>query len=332
MKKKRFFLLLSLFTILLTPLSSVHSAQQSGADLITLINTARAGKGLPPLSQDVSLNNAAQDQADYLAGVYGPELTSVVDWHTQPDGGDVYNRALRAGYAFGPGWYVDEIAYGGKESSTPRDALSAWLRSPAQADAIHNAENVHIGAAISTGDGFAYYIVIFGIKLDSGGSSKGGVASTIPSTAVTPEVAPVSVATPNADGSVFHTVESGEALWSIAIAYDITIDQILALNNLEANAIIYDGQPLQVRSAFTPTPKPTETNTPVAPTRTPIPAQTAQAVKTLIPTVTVEDDGFLGMDNQTMGLALILISGIGLVMIVVGNLAKDKAARGGKKE
>jgi uncharacterized protein YkwD len=332
MKTVRLFVFISLTILLIFPFSQVSSAQQSSNDLVSQINNARVSRGLTAVVENNALNNAAQIQSDHLASQYGSDLDSVLDWHIGPNGEDEYNRALNAGFEFGPGWTVDEIAYGGNESSTSNDALVWWLRSPVHATALLNNDNVEIGAGITMGDGFTYYVVVFGVDLGSGANTTGGVASTIPTSAVTPEVAPVTVATANADGSVFHTVESGEALWSIAIAYDITIDQILALNNLSENAIIFEGQTLQVRAAFTPTPQPTETNTPNPPTRTPIPAQTAQAIRT--PTaITEEENGrFLDLDNQTMGLTLILISGAGLILIVIGNLAREKAAKNKKKD
>ena len=332
MKTVRSFLFISLVLLLVFPFGQVSSAQQSSADLISQINNARVSRGLTALVENNALNTAAQIQSDHLAEKYRSDLASVVDWHVGPNGEDDYIRALNAGYAFGPGWTVDEIAYGGIDSSTSNDALVWWLRSPVHTTALLNKDNVEVGAGITMGDGFAYYVVVFGVDLGSGASASGGVASTIPTTAVTPKVAPISVARENEDGSVFHTVESGEALWSIAIAYDITISQILALNNLKENAIIYEGQTLQVRAAFTPTPQPTETSTPVAPTRTPIPAQTAQAICTPAATAEAVNQGLLNLDNQTMGLTLILISGAGLVLIVIGNLAKEKAARKQKKD
>jgi LysM repeat protein len=332
MKKIRLFLLISLLILLIIPIRTNHAAQQSGSEVIMLINSVRDSNGLSPLEEDSTLSAAAQAQADHLAATYGADRSVVVDWHSGPNGSDEYDRALSAGYALGPGWSVAEIVFGGGGSSTANDALRWWLNSAMDKNAIYNADNVHIGAATSNGDGYVYHVVVFGFEFGSAGVARGGVASTIPTTAVTPEVAPVSVATPNEDGSVFHVVESGQALWSIAIAYDISIDQILALNNLEANAIIYEGQSLQVRAAYTPTSQPTETNTPEAPTRTPIPAQTAQAVRTQTPTAESEEGGFLNMDSQTMGLTLILISGIGLILIVVGNFAKERAAKNKKQD
>ena len=327
MKNKRIFLFFILLLLFSIPSSSIYSAQETATDLIFLINNVRNNDGLPELVVNSSLSAAAQMQADYLASQYGSEFSTIEDWHSGPDDGDAYNRAVIAGYDLGPGWIVDEITYAGSDSSTSNDALSSWLDSTEDAYAIYSTESFDIGAGISSGDGFTYYVVVFSVELGSGSSPNKGVSSTIPSLAATPEVAHVNVATPGEDGSLFHTVESGDALWSIAIAYDTTIEQILALNGLDEDAVIYEGQPLQVRPAFTPTPRPTETNTPLPPTRTPIPAQTAKAINTPIPTQAEEAEGFLGMDNQTMGLALILISGVGLIMIVGGYLAKDKASK-----
>jgi len=330
MKKSRIFLLISLI-LLFVPTRFAYSAQQSNADLIALVNNARSGRGISFLNTDSALNTSAQIQADFLAAQYGADLEDVFDWHTGPNGEDEYTRALNAGYTLAPGWTVDEIVFGGGDTATINDAISWWLKSAVHVTALLNDDNQAVGAGISSGEGYSYFVVVFGVELGAGGDS-GGVASTIPTNAVTPEVAPVTVATPSEDGSVFHTVESGQALWSIAIAYEITVDQILALNGLEQETIIYEGQTLQVRAAFTPTPSPTQTNTPMAPTRTPIPAQTAVTVPTQAATASTQNDGFLGMDNQTMGLTFILISGAGLILVVIGNLARKKTSKSEKKE
>ncbi|MDO9546302.1 MAG: LysM peptidoglycan-binding domain-containing protein, partial [Pelolinea sp.] len=206
-----------------------------------------------------------------------------------------------------------------------QDALYGfWNNSIVHKNTILNSDNIHIGAGVTEGDGFRYFIVVFGIEHSSDGSSGGGVASTVPTTAVTPKVAPVTVASPGEDGSIVHEVKIGQALWSIAAAYEVTVDQLLGLNNLSAGAVIYEGQNLLVRLAYTPTPSPTATQTPRPPTRTPIPAQTAQNVNTPTPDGDTTENGFLGLSRQTMGLALVLICGIGLVLIVVGTSAKGK--------
>lgn len=334
MKKYKFLLLLAIISLGFIVNFPVLSASRSSADMVTYINDLRVNNGLSALDGDEALENAAQNQADYLASTYGANIKDISDYHDRPDGTNEFERVVSAGYPLGPGWYVDEVAYGDDETSTALDAFNFWRGSTTHLKALLNKENVHIGAAISEGDDFAYYVVVFGIDYSKSSAAFSGVISSVPTAAITQEVAPVSVALPNEDGSVFHEVQSGETLWGIAIAYEVTGDQIIALNNLGEDGIIYEGALLQIRMAYTPTPKPSATQTVESPTRTPIPAQTAQTVNTPVPSeeTTQNTDGFLGMDRQNMGLALILVSGVGLVLIVVGMLTKDKSSKQDKQK
>ena len=324
MKKPSIFLLLAVFISLIFPLRLVQSAAPSPYDLIEMVNDFRRNNDLPAMETNGALMTAAQGQADYLASEYRTNFPSWDMGHIGAGGTYAIDRAAAAGYNVGPGWNVVENWAVGDNSTTLSDIVhSSWNDEAHMGNMLHP-DVVHVGAGITEGDDFVYYIIDFAVQYGSSGSSSGGVASTIPTTAVTPKVAPVTVATTNEDGSIIHKVEIGQALWSIAAAYEVTVDQLLALNNLSANAVIYEGDTLLVKLAYTPTPSPTITQTPRTPTRTPIPAQTAKAVKTQVPSSEDSNSGFLGFDSQTMGLALILISGIGLVLIIVGTMAKDK--------
>ena len=332
MKKSSIFLLLAVFTSLLFPLRQVQSAAPSPYDMIAMVNDLRQNNALPAMETNSALMTAAQGQADYLASEYGTNFPSWDMGHIGAGGTYAIDRAAAAGYSVGPGWNVVENWAGGNNSTSLNEVVySSWSDESHMGNMLHP-DVVHVGAGITEGDGFVYYIIDFAVQYSSSGSFSGGVASTIPTTAVTPKVAPVTVATTNEDGSIIHEVEIGQALWSIAAAYEVTVDQLLALNNLSANAVIYEGDTLLVQLAYTPTPSPTITQTPRTPTRTPIPAQTAQAVKTQVPNSEDNIFGFLGLDRQTMGLALILISGIGLVLIIVGTMAKDKKPKSPKSE
>ena len=324
MKKSSIFLLLAVFTSLLFPLRQVQSAAPSPYDLIAMVNDLRQNNGLPPMETDGTLMAAAQTQSDYLASEYGTNFPSWDMGHIGAGGTYAVDRAATAGYYVGPGWNVIENWAGGNNSTALSEVVYTFWSDEIHMSNMLHPDVMHVGAGITEGDGFVYYIIDFAVQYGSSGSPGGGVASTIPTTAVTPKVAPVTVATTNEDGSIIHKVEIGQALWSIAAAYEITVEQLLALNNLSVNVVIYEGDTLLVRLAYTPTPSPTITQTPRTPTRTPVPAQTAQAVKTQVPTSEDSSFGFLGLDRQTMGLVLILISGIGLVLIIVGTMAKDK--------
>ncbi len=53
-------------------------------------------------------------------------------------------------------------------------------------------------------------------------------------------------AQPEADGSIVHTVDAGDTLISIALAYGVTLDQLLTLNDLQLESILQIGQRLLV--------------------------------------------------------------------------------------
>lgn len=321
MKKIRFLLLLAVFCALALPQARVYSAAPSPYDMIAAVNDLRAGLGLAPLEIDGSLMAAAQGQADYLASI----APNVGDGHSGPGGSRPPDRALAAGYPLGPGTNVIENWAASSPSTSLSDIIYSTWSDTLHWNTMTASDAVHVGAGIAEGGGLVYYILDVGVKYGSGGTTGGGVASTIPTTAVTAQVAPVQVATPNAEGKIIHTVKLGQALWSIAAAYDMTVDQIKASNGLKGETI-YVGQELVIQAAYTPTPSPTATLTPRPPTRTPIPQQTAQ------PVATAGEPGkdksgaksILNMDRKTMGLALILICGIGLALMIIGTASKDK--------
>lgn len=60
---------------------------------------------------------------------------------------------------------------------------------------------------------------------------------------------PVAAATPQLDGSTIHVIQQGQALWNIATLYDIELSELLELNGLSANALIFPGDELLVKVA-----------------------------------------------------------------------------------
>jgi len=329
MKTHRFLILIGLIGLagmIFTPMGAVRSAVASPYDLVAMVNDVRRNNGLEEIEIHEALMSSAQMQSDYLGSAYG---TNFPDWeagHIGAGGTRAIDRAIASGYPVPSGGNVLENWAGGNNSTALSEIVYSYWSDASHWSQMLHPDAVDIGAGITEGDGYVYYILNIGVKYGSGGGTSGGVASTVPTTAVTPKVAPVTVADAQEDGSVLHTVKIGEALWSIAAAYEVTVDQLIALNDLPSDPIIYEGQTLLVRLAYTPTPSPTVTSTPKPPTRTPVPPQTAQAVVT----ATQEDadgGGLFDMDRQTLGLALILICGIGLVLVITGTLAKDKGKK-----
>ncbi len=88
-----------------------------------------------------------------------------------------------------------------------------------------------------------------------------------------PDEAPPPTPTP----ILYHSVRSGQTLWEIALTYSLTLDQLLAFNQIDQNAILQPGDQLLVREAA-PTPAPT-----LAPTETLFPP-TSTATPTVTPT------------------------------------------------
>jgi murein DD-endopeptidase MepM/ murein hydrolase activator NlpD len=70
----------------------------------------------------------------------------------------------------------------------------------------------------------------------------GGSAPVAPAPAAPIPVGPTP--TPNAEGHIYHVVQSGDTLWSIAARAGITLDQLLQLNNLSRETFIQAGQQL----------------------------------------------------------------------------------------
>ncbi|MCA9943307.1 MAG: LysM peptidoglycan-binding domain-containing protein, partial [Anaerolineales bacterium] len=94
-----------------------------------------------------------------------------------------------------------------------------------------------------------------------------------------PDEAPPPTPTP----ILYHSVRSGQTLWEIAITYGLSLDELLALNQIDQDAILQLGDRLLVRP-LEPTPLPTEppTATPQPATPTAIPTETATAVSSTV--------------------------------------------------
>lgn len=139
-------------------------------------------------------------------------------------------------------------------------------------------------------------------------------------------------ATPQPDGSIVHEVREGESIWTIAELYDMSADDLIALNALPLQPTIFAGQKLLIRVAPTPTITPTITKTPRPPTRTPAPTNTARP-PTMTPTITATPtplpfsvfDLFPGGETQGrryLGIGLIVVCALGLVWVTVASIRK----------
>ncbi|MCB0102384.1 MAG: LysM peptidoglycan-binding domain-containing protein, partial [Anaerolineales bacterium] len=146
----------------------------------------------------------------------------------------------------------------------------------------------HIGAGVSQ-SGDSYYYAVDTAAVTSSGQQQeaaSSVLTSVPSSGdagISQFMVPVTLNTPNPEGNVFHKVQYGQSLWSIAIEYGTTIKNIQALNNLGEDSTVYQGQELLVMTGATQSALPTVEATLTLPvTETLMP--TVAVVETIVPT------------------------------------------------
>lgn len=217
-------------------------SQVTAYDLIIAMNSLRVSYGLPALIEDPIVNAVAQATANTMAA-------NLLTWHI----GDVRGRLAGAGYGSGGTvWGTENFAVG--KSLTLDQIMVIW------ADEAHMLPAVkpyycHVGAGVATAaNGMVYYVLqaayVSGKTCPSSGSP--GATSVPGSTPVSggwtgPQIIlPVKLATPGVDGNVYHTVEMGQSLWSIAIAYQVTIQDIEIWNNISRTNPLRTGQRLLI--------------------------------------------------------------------------------------
>jgi LysM repeat protein len=129
---------------------------------------------------------------------------------------------------------------------------------------------------------------------------------------------PVAVSTARPDGDVVHEVKYGQTLWSIAIQYGTTIEQIKRLNNLTDDTVLSGWKLLVQKSATQPAPSTLTSTAVAAATReffTPSPTGTPVLVEAA--SLSGFDAGEFLRQNGTIVVAL-LISFSVLVAGIVG--------------
>jgi LysM repeat protein len=237
--------------------------RQSASGLIEVVNELRASNGMAPLKVDPILMQVAQTQSDFNAAT--GELS-----HYGPSGQLTRDDAIDAGYGGGSTVFVSEnIAVG--RGLTSSGAVEMWTGDEPHLNTMLGEYYRDVGAGVGEDDGDMYFTLVTGYV--AGGYSAG---STVPAAGAQPVFGPVAqlvTATPQADGSVVHTVEEGQTLWTIAAIYGIDLAQLLSLNSLTEDSFVHAGDRLTVRAAptDTPSPAPTATVSPSPGPPTPIP-------------------------------------------------------------
>lgn len=337
MRKQTLPLLLVLILMLVGPLLSQPKPANAQAgtvyDLIAAVNGLRASQGLTALQIDSVLMSNAQSHSEYQA--------SLGYWtHEGPGGTSPRDRAIAAGFGGGATVFVSEnVAVLNPTASFETLIYSIW------SDAIHwntmtNPSYTHAGAGISVSGNEVYYTLDVGYVAGSPGGYVPGPTYTpgggvlVPTAPTSDVVSPVITSTPQTDGSVYHTVGFGQALWSIAIAYNTTIQNIIDLNNLDPESpSIWAGtdlliQPsLQPSITFTPTttqPPVTRTPRPSNTPRPPTPTHTATVVLTPTPEPMFKMPTLQSVDRRNLGIAIIAICALGLLTVFITGFRRQK--------
>lgn len=241
--------------------------------LIAAVNSLRAANGLPLYTTNSILMTTAQAQANYIAATgrgsdYGPGGTTLGE------------RLLVAGYPLAgdlsAGGLASQNWVQGNSSMTVQAAVHVWMGDAEHRIALLSTSLTQIGAGVAYSGGEVYYVIACAEPTGSGQQQpytppgSGGQVGGTPASQE-PTIPMAIVSTPDQSGAVYHIVLPGQALWQIAIAYKVKINDIKTLNSLLSD-VIYPGQKLLIMRVGTPTPvSPTARPTLDLSTFTPLP-------------------------------------------------------------
>ncbi len=341
------FLAISLILPVVASQARQTKAQTGDAwELISGVNALRAAYGLPPYEVNNALMASAQRHSNYQA--------QIGSWtHTGPGGSRPHDRAVAAGYGGGAQVFVSENVATGINLSTSRTVNEMWQ------DAIHletmiSPHYTHIGAGVGQAGDWVYYTINVGYIGGAAGSgappannaAPTAVAGTPAPTAI--PIEPISIATSGSDGSIVHVVQWGQFLENIAKAYEVPLKDMLALNGLSDQAVIYPGDKLLIMVGQTPestteddptatpeeadnvTPTPTDERTSKPPTKTPSPVPLAMSLSTeSVPTSITPSEGNQSPQDEGQGLDYLLYAVFGLAvtgtaLILFGSALKKR--------
>ncbi len=252
-KTIRWLVILALLSALFAKAAYVQAARSQAKDvtaydLIVAMNTLRTSNGLPALIEDPIIDAVAQSTAEIMAA-------QQMSWHI----GNVSGRLASAGYGGGAKvWATENFAVGDMSID---QIMLVWSDASHMIPAVTPAY-CNIGAGVAkASNGRTYYVLqaaylstkacgeyksVGGKTTKPGGTTDEGRAGGISQIIV-----PVKVATPDADGRVYHVVQQGQSFWSIAIAYKITISDLEKWNNLSRNASLLVGERLFIPTSNT---------------------------------------------------------------------------------
>ena len=244
-----------------TPMPSVPSP----VDIINAVNDLRTQRGLIPLIVNDVLMQVAASQANALAASEG------AIGHERPCGMTLGQELLVMGF---PLW--GDLSMDGYRSEnwgtarTAEDAISMWLGDDLHANTMLSEYRSDIGAAVAVSD--QIYVVLETALSTPNRLHQNTAYDILTSIPITQAACmgwttqsagyidlsqysiPVAMSTARPDGDVVHEVKYGQTLWSIAIEYGTTIEQIKRLNNLSDDTVVPGWNLLVKKGATQPVP------------------------------------------------------------------------------
>ncbi len=327
---------LLLFGLVLVAFSAVpvpSTAQDCDAYcVIAAVNAFRTANGLPALQIDNALMAAAQAQSDYQAAI--SQVT-----HVGSGGSSATQRAIAYGFGNGAKVFVSENIAGGMTMTIEKAIYEYWQ------DSLHlqtmlNPASLYIGAGVGVANGYTYYTVDIGHYVGAPGSgeqdtSDSGVSFVPPTVASESGTDPFVKSTPQDDGAIIHGVAYGQSLIGIANTYEVEVAEVLKLNNLTLNSIIYPGDQIIIKPSYTPTvtesatspdpsamltatemPRLTQTPTPTEVTLFIPPTQTPSITPSPTPLV-------ISPEREPMVVGAVLFALVVFVSVIIGGLIKS---------
>jgi hypothetical protein len=303
---RRIFILMGITVLMgafvfLQPEKHIQAQANSAIELINTVNSVRKNNSLALFEVDNTLMASAQQHADYMA-----EIGQIT--HNRKDGSTLSSLGFLENIAGGTNLTVQVVVFSMWTDTTNLNTIVGYPFGK-------------VGAGVAVKDDMIYYV------LQVQEIQTGLAAQPTINYQITPDpnlVSDVMTATPQLDGSIIHEVLDGQSLWSIAIAYNVTIADIIQWNNLLPTPVIFVGERLVVQIAPTPTLSPTITNTSIPPTRTITPSQTPitpQPSATITPTPSPTSKPPFSIYNmekrqrQTIGWGIAIICLMGLFIV-----------------
>jgi LysM repeat protein len=264
---------------------------------------------------------SAQGQADYLAAM-SPEI---VDGHTGPGGTDADQRAFNVGFPYVEGLDINE-----NWASLPESASVDTLIYDVWGDEIHMHTMLHdrgqlVGMGVAQADGSYYYVLDVAAYWGDAGLTAQPTTLAYGEGAATQQyvsqyIAPVTKAKPGVDGSIVHTVQSGQSLYMLAQHYGVDINQLRALNGMQNYDTIYIGQKIIIRGPQPATETPAQTPVPQAAAATSVPTLPPQLTASAVPATQSPSSALaaLGLENSLWFLIFFVLFAIGLLLVAAG--------------